>query len=140
MLARTEGKLLRSAQCLRALPTLFVCIGVVACGGGGGEDSSAGPDTGGATGGAPPSGVAELSWTPPVENTDGSVLNNLAGYRVFYGRTPDNLGQEVGIENPSVSRYTLENLSGGVWYFAVVAVNSDGVSSAWSDLATKNVQ
>lgn len=118
---------------------LWVCMGIVACGGGDGG-SGAGPDTGSATGSPTASGVAELSWTPPVENTDGSVLSNLAGYRVFYGRTPDNLGQEIGIENPSVSRYTLENLSGGSWYFAVVAVNSEGVASAWSDIATKNVQ
>src|SRR5262249_43353816 len=30
-------------------------------------------------------GSATLTWTPPTQNTDGSALNNLAGYKVYWG-------------------------------------------------------
>jgi hypothetical protein len=30
-------------------------------------------------------GRATLSWTAPTENTDGTTLANLAGYRIRYG-------------------------------------------------------
>jgi hypothetical protein len=30
-------------------------------------------------------GQATLSWTAPDENTDGTPLINLAGYRIYYG-------------------------------------------------------
>jgi hypothetical protein len=84
-------------------------------------------------------GVATLSWTPPTANIDGSVLNNLSGYQVLYGRSAEELSSSVSINNPSVSRYVIENLSSGTWYFAVVAVNGQGTWSPLSNIATKTV-
>jgi hypothetical protein len=85
------------------------------------------------------SGSATLSWTPPTQNSDGTSLGNLAGFRVMYGRTSGNLDQTVNVDNPSVNRYVVENLSSGTWYFAVVAVNAAGVSSPLSNTASKTV-
>jgi hypothetical protein len=85
------------------------------------------------------SGSATLSWTPPTQNSDGSSLNNLAGYEVRYGRDGANLDQTVNLDNPSINRYVLENLSSGTWFFAVVAVNASGSTSPLSDLASKTV-
>jgi hypothetical protein len=85
------------------------------------------------------SGSAALSWTPPTQNSDGTSLGNLAGFRVMYGRTSGNLDQTVNVDNPSVNRYVVENLSSGTWYFAVVAVNAAGVSSPLSNTASKTV-
>jgi hypothetical protein len=84
-------------------------------------------------------GSATLSWTPPTQNSDGSALANLAGFRVMYGRTSSNLDQTVNVDNPSVNRYVVENLSSGTWYFAVVAVNSSGVTSPMSNTASKTI-
>jgi hypothetical protein len=84
-------------------------------------------------------GSATLSWTPPTQNSDGSTLGNLAGYRVMYGRTSSNLDQTVNVDNPSVNRYMVENLSSGTWYFAVVAVNASGVTSQLSNTASKTI-
>src|SRR6266702_2017750 len=67
------------------------------------------------------SGVATLDWMPPTENSDGSVLTNLAGYTVYYGTSASNLTQSVKITNPGLSAYTLSNLSSGTWYFAVTS-------------------
>lgn len=84
-------------------------------------------------------GRATLSWAPPLENTDGSVLTDLASYRILFGRSPDELDQSVSIGNPSITSYVVEDLTDGDWYFAVVAVNSSGVWSELSNLASKTV-
>jgi hypothetical protein len=85
------------------------------------------------------SGSASLSWVPPTQNSDGSALGDLSGYRVMYGRTASNLDQAVNVDNPSVDRYLVENLSSGTWYFAVVAVTADGGTSELSNTASKTI-
>jgi hypothetical protein len=84
-------------------------------------------------------GSATLSWTPPTENSDGSSLTNLAGYRVHYGRSPTQLSQMIEITNSSLSTYVVENLSSGTWYFALVTVNSGGTTSVMSNVAAKTI-
>ena len=84
-------------------------------------------------------GSATLSWTPPTENSDGSALTNLSGYRVHYGRSPTQLSQTIEITNSSLSTYVVENLSSGTWYFSVVSVNSGGTTSVLSNVAAKTI-
>ncbi len=84
-------------------------------------------------------GAATLSWTPPTQNSDGSSLSNLAGYRIVYGRSADALDRSISVTNPSVSSYVVENLSAGTWYFAVSAVNADGVASDATNVASKAI-
>jgi hypothetical protein len=85
------------------------------------------------------SGVATLSWTPPTQNSDGSALTDLAGYEVRYGRSADDLPQSVQLSNPSLSTCVVENLASGTWYFAVAAVNTRGVTSPSSNVASKTI-
>src|SRR5688572_4186028 len=68
-------------------------------------------------------GAATLSWNPPTENADGSPLTNLAGYRIYYGRNPDNLTQVVVLNNAGLSRYVIENLTPAHWHFEMTSVN-----------------
>jgi hypothetical protein len=82
-------------------------------------------------------GRATVNWTPPTENTDGTVLTDLAGYRIVYGRSSDDLNQTVSVTNPGLSSFTVDNLSIGTWYFAVIVVNSAGGESEMSNIATK---
>ncbi|MGH8137768.1 MAG: putative Ig domain-containing protein [Steroidobacteraceae bacterium] len=77
-------------------------------------------------------GTATLDWTPPTENTDGSVLTNLAGYRVHYGTSANNLTNVVDLANPGLSVYTVSNLSSGTWYFGITAYTASGVESSLS--------
>ena len=84
-------------------------------------------------------GSATLSWTPPTQNSDGSALTNLAGYQILYGRSANELSQSISVTNASLSTYLVENLTSGTWYFAVAAVNSAGVSSALSSVASKTI-
>ncbi len=86
------------------------------------------------------SGGAELSWTPPTQNTDGSTLSNLAGYRIAYGTSPNAMTQSVQLSNAGLTRYTFDNLSPGTYYFAVRAYTSNGTESANSNLYSKVVR
>ena len=85
-------------------------------------------------------GGAQLSWTPPTQNTDGSSVNNLAGYRISYGTSANALTQTVQVANVGITRYTFDNLSPGTYYFAVRAYTANGTESNNSNVASKVVQ
>jgi hypothetical protein len=81
-----------------------------------------------------------LSWVPPTTNTDGTPLAGLAGFRVFYGTAAGQYSQNLSIASPSVTSVVLEGLgSGYTWYFAVTAVASDGVESAYATEVSKTL-
>jgi hypothetical protein len=82
--------------------------------------------SGGGSGGT---GAVTLDWTPPSANTDGSTLANLAGFRIAYGRSPQQLDSSISVSNPSISSYVIENLASATWYFTVSTLNSSGVES-----------
>jgi hypothetical protein len=84
-------------------------------------------------------GVATLSWMPPLENNDGSALTDLAAYRLLYGTSANSLDRSVEIANPGITRYMVENLSPGTWYFALKSVNTAGTESALSPVVSKEV-
>jgi hypothetical protein len=86
------------------------------------------------------SGSAQIAWTPPTQNTDGSALTNLSGYRINYGTSQTNLSKSIQISNPGIASYVVTNLSAGTWYFDVVAYNSSGTQSTASTLGSKTIQ
>lgn len=86
------------------------------------------------------SGSATLSWAAPTQNTDGSPLTNLAGFRIYYGTNSGSLSQTVQIANPGLLTYMVQNLSPATWFFAVKAYNSSGVESSMSNTASKTIQ
>ena len=88
---------------------------------------------------SPATGTATLDWMPPTENTDGSVLTNLAGYTVYYGTSAANLTQSVKITNPGLTAYTLSNLPSGTWYFAVTSYSSMGIESTRSGVVSTTI-
>lgn len=83
---------------------------------------------------------AVLSWTAPTANTDGSSLTNLAGYRIAYGTSASALTQTIQVSNPSVTNYTINNLSPGTYYFSVRAYTNSGTESANSNVYSKVVR
>ena len=84
-------------------------------------------------------GSATLSWTPPTRNTDGTTLTNLAGYRILYGTSPTALTRTVQVANAGISRYVVENLTAGTWYFSVRAYSTTGAESSPSTTASASV-
>ena len=84
-------------------------------------------------------GSVELSWLPPTQNTDGSALTDLAGYKIYYGTTPGNYTEQIHIDNPSINTYVVENLSPDTYYFVVTSINSSGVESGFSGILTRTL-
>lgn len=84
-------------------------------------------------------GSATLSWTPPTENTDGTTLTNLAGYKIYYGRSSDDMSQVITIKQAGITTYVIENLSPSVYYFAMTSFNSQGVESERSATLKKSI-
>jgi hypothetical protein len=84
-------------------------------------------------------GSVTLSWTPPTQNDDGSALNNLAGYKIYWGPSAGNYSNSVTINNAGLSSYVVENLGPGTYVFAAKSFNSAGMESTFSNTATKTV-
>jgi hypothetical protein len=85
-------------------------------------------------------GAASLTWEPPTQNTDGSALTNLAGYRIVYGSAAHQLTQTIQVANAGISSYVVENLAPGTYYFAVRAYASNGAESSDSNVIARVVQ
>jgi hypothetical protein len=85
-------------------------------------------------------GSVTLSWTPPTSNTDGSPLNNLGGYRVYWGTSPGSLSNSVTVPNAGLATYVVGQLTPAVWHFAVTAYTTTGNESGYSNVASKTVQ
>jgi hypothetical protein len=101
---------------------------------------------GAAGGGSPPppvsggSGAATLSWHPPTQNTNGSVITGLAGYRIKYGTSANSLTQTVQVTNPGLTSYMIQSLAPGTYYFGIAAYTSSGAQSALSSVVSKTIQ
>jgi len=85
------------------------------------------------------SGVASLQWEMPPSKVSGEPLDDLAGYRILYGRSSSDLDHSVLITNPATTSYQFSSLTSGVWYFAVVAVSSGGLEGPPTTLASKSI-
>ncbi len=84
-------------------------------------------------------GVVTLSWVAPTQNSDGSPLMDLAGYKIYYRKNSGRYDQEIQIDNPSITTYVVEQLSPATYYFAATAFNSSGVESAYSAEVARTV-
>ncbi|MEP7312945.1 MAG: fibronectin type III domain-containing protein [Pseudomonadota bacterium] len=87
----------------------------------------------------PVTGSATLSWVPPTANADGSGLNNLAGYKIYFGSDPNLLSQSVQITNPGLTTYVMANLSAGTTYFVMTSYNTAGTESTRSGVGSKTI-
>lgn len=84
---------------------------------------------------------ATLTWTPPTTNTDGSPLNNLASYKVYWGTglTGTTWPNSAPVSSPSATSFVVQPLTPGPYRFVVTAINATGVESMFSNIATKTV-
>ena len=84
-------------------------------------------------------GSMELSWTPPTENSDGSVLTDLAGYKLYYGKSAGRHKKSIRIDNPTITSYLIDGLLPDTYYVAATSFNAAGIESAFSNEAVKTV-
>jgi hypothetical protein len=129
---------------------------LLALGGCSGEDEERGASGGGSTpppsGSTPPpttnplptspnsgQGSATLSWNPPTERTDGTPLSALSGYKIVYGPYSRNYRYAIDLDNPGLTRYFIDGLGPGTWYFAVIAIDNQGMESTPSAEVSKTI-
>lgn len=84
-------------------------------------------------------GSATVNWTSPTQNTDGSALTDLKGFKVRYGTSSSSLSNVLDIPNAGVTTAVVDNLSSGTWYFTVAAYNTAGGESVASQVMSKAV-
>jgi hypothetical protein len=70
-----------------------------------------------------------VSWDATQENTDGSPITDLQGYYIYAGDSPEALIPMYYTDAPNQA-FLVGYWSAGTRYFAVSAVNVDGVESA----------
>ena len=85
-------------------------------------------------------GSATLSWAAPTQNTDGTPLTDLAGFKIYWGPAAGNYPNSVTLNNPGLSTYVVGNLASGTYFFTASALNSAGVESSLSSPASKTIQ
>jgi hypothetical protein len=83
-------------------------------------------------------GNVTLSWLAPTDTTDGTPLN-LSGYRLLYGQISRNYSYSIEIDNPGITRYMIDGLTSGTWYFAIQAISADGLASEPSAEGRKTI-
>jgi hypothetical protein len=84
-------------------------------------------------------GTALLSWLPPTERVDGSPIGELGGYRILYGEASGRYDRVIAVNDPGITSYLVEDLGPGTWYFALVAITSDGIASTRSNELSKRM-
>lgn len=84
-------------------------------------------------------GSVEVNWTPPTQNTDGSPLQDLTGYKLYHATTSAGLASASPIILPPSSTYTINNLPAGPLYVGLKATNAQGIDSVMSNVANINV-
>ena len=103
----------------------------------GSSTTSGSTTTTGSAGSTPPSTPVAgtsltLGWVAPTQNSNGTPITDLAGYKIHYGTTSANYTKVVAVSNPSLSRYVLDSLESGTYFFAITAYNSKGIESTLS--------
>jgi hypothetical protein len=86
----------------------------------------------------PTTSSATLNWVAPTTNTNGSALTDLAGYKIYYGTSSNQLTSTITISNPGQLTYVVDGLSiGTTYYFAIAAVSTGGVQSSDSSVVAR---
>lgn len=119
---------------IRLFAYFSLFLSLAGCGGGGG---GAGSEEG-----AVDTGTAKISlnWTAPEENVDGTELNDLAGFKVYYGDTsPVSKENSQSIDVGDRTDYTFDGLDPGTYYFAVTAYDVSGNESEFSEEVNKEI-
>ena len=77
-------------------------------------------------------------WAAPNTNANGGDLNDLAGYKVYYGPASGNYTQSIDVGNYTGA--VINDLPPGTWCFSVTAYDTAGNESGFSAELCKTFQ
>jgi fibronectin type 3 domain-containing protein len=85
-----------------------------------------------------------MSWTAPTTHTDGSVIIDLAGYRIYYGTASGNYTGSINVVGKNSTSMPVTTLvstvpAPGTYYIVVTAYDSSGIESNYSNEITVNL-
>ena len=89
---------------------------------------------------APGQGSLTLNWISPTTNADGTPINDLAGFRVFYGTASGSYANSVAISDARAVSHTIRGLPAGAYYVVVRAYDASNNESAASVEAGKVIR
>jgi len=107
------------------------------------DDTASAPPSGAPTapaepGKAPATASVSLSWSAPAQNADGTPLQDLAGYRIYYSQAPWGWTSNLNVQDPRKTSIEIPNLATGTtWYFAMTSYNDAGVESERTGYVSK---
>lgn len=73
-----------------------------------------------------------VSWDAPTTRSDGSPLDDLSGFRIYYGTTSNSYTQSVTVNDANSTSHVVSNLTPGTYYFAVTAFDGGNNESDYS--------
>ena len=83
--------------------------------------------------------TATISWNPPTENEDGTALEDLAGYNIYYGTKEGDYNESIQLNTTDHTTYTIENLLLPEYFFAMTAFDIYGNESKFSNSVRKKI-
>ena len=87
---------------------------------------------------SPSTASVTLSWSAPAQNADGTPLQDLAGYRIYYSQAPWGWANSLNVSDPRATTIEIPNLAtGATWYFAMTSYNVAGVESERTGYVSK---
>ncbi|MEW6003368.1 MAG: fibronectin type III domain-containing protein [Nitrospirota bacterium] len=113
------------ALSLIIITSFFISLVFYNCGGG--DDDKNGS-----------SNSATLGWEAPTTNADGSLLTDLAGYKIYYGTVSGNYTAVIDVGN--IRQYKVKDLEPGTYYFAVTAYDTARNESDYSNEVSKTIK
>jgi hypothetical protein len=137
-------QIIRAIHACRWLAIVAATFTIAACDGGPATTATtAAADSAAVTSAANPPvsspPAVTLSWVAPDENTDGTALTNLAGYRIYYGTVADALTEVINVPTVGVTDYVIDNLAAGTYYFSIRAYTTAGIESTLSTVVSTTI-
>ena len=83
-------------------------------------------------------GTVTLSWQSPAARVDGTPIDELGGFRIFYGSRSRDYREMVEVRNEDATQRSFQ-LASGSYYFAMTAFDGDGLESGYSNEVIRRV-
>ncbi len=80
-----------------------------------------------------------LNWVAPTENVDGSTLDDLSHYRVYYGAASRDYTEQVDVSDPGATSVSIA-VAPGSYFVAMTAIDAAGNESALSNEVEKEAR